>query len=512
MRTVIHALLPEVRLPDEAAEVAATYRTVLHGKRLLLLFDNASGQAQVDGLQPPEGCLLLVTSRTQFHLPGLRAVDLDRLPRPDSIQLLHEICPRLGDSADDYAAVCGDLPLALRVAASALVDRPLPAPQRHLEHLRAEPLRHLSEVERAVAASYDLLPPDLRQAWCLLAAFPAEFDPPAAAAVWDLDGEQAEAWLSELVCRNLVVWNEETARLRLHDLLREFARGRAEGEALATARWRHAEHYRGVLAAANEEYLAGGDGVVAGLGIFDRERANIEAGFELARTAMEDRGRAELAMRYPDAGAFLLALRLTPRERTRWLESQRAAAQAVGDRRGEGNALGNLGVAYKHLGETRRAIELYEQQLVITREIGERRGEGAALGNLGLAYAALGETRRAIELYEQQLVITREIGDRRGEGTALGNLGNAYQNLGETRRAIELYEQRLVIAREIGDRRGESIGSWNLGLRYEAEGDLARAAELMQVCVDFERELGHPDAEAHAAQVEAIRQRLAEGG
>jgi len=110
------------------------------------------------------------------------------------------------------------------------------------------------------------------------------------------------------------------------------------------------------------------------------------------------------------------------------------------------------------------------------------------------------------------LVITREIGDRRGEGTALGNLGNAYQNLGETRRAIELYEQRLVIAREIGDRRGESIGSWNLGLRYEAEGDLARAAELMQVCVDFERELGHPDAEAHAAQVEAIRQRLAEGG
>ena len=83
------------------------------------------------------------------------------------------------------------------------------------------------------------------------------------------------------------------------------------------------------------------------------------------------------------------------------------------------------------------------RQLVIAREIGDRRGEGNALGNLGLAYAALGETRRAIELYEQQLVIAREIGDRRGEGTALGNLGSAYARLGEPRRAIELYEQRL---------------------------------------------------------------------
>ena len=56
----------------------------------------------------------------------------------------------------------------------------------------------------------------------------------------------------------------------------------------------------------------------------------------------------------------------------------------------------------------------------------DRRGEGAALGNLGLAYADLGEVNKAIEFYKQVLVIAREIGDRRGEGSALGNLGNAY--------------------------------------------------------------------------------------
>ena len=69
-------------------------------------------------------------------------------------------------------------------------------------------------------------------------------------------------------------------------------------------------------------------------------------------------------------------------------------------------------------------------------------GRAEALSNLGNAYAALGDTRKAIELYEQRLVIAREIGDRRGEGNSLGNLGSAYNALGDTRRAIEHYEQR----------------------------------------------------------------------
>ena len=44
---------------------------------------------------------------------------------------------------------------------------------------------------------------------------------------------------------------------------------------------------------------------------------------------------------------------------------------------------------------------------------------GAVLGNLGLAYSHLGEPRKAIEYYEQALKISREIGDRRGEGNTL---------------------------------------------------------------------------------------------
>ena len=72
---------------------------------------------------------------------------------------------------------------------------------------------------------------------------------------------------------------------------------------------------------------------------------------------------------------------------------------------GQGMAFLGQGVA---LPETRHPA--------VDREIGDRRGEGNALGNLGLAYHRLGQVERAIGSYEQRLAIAREIGDRRGEG------------------------------------------------------------------------------------------------
>jgi tetratricopeptide (TPR) repeat protein len=101
------------------------------------------------------------------------------------------------------------------------------------------------------------------------------------------------------------------------------------------------------------------------------------------------------------------------------------------------------------LGDARKAIEFYEQYLSIAREIGDRRGEGNALGNLGNAYADFGDARKAIEFYEQQLIIVREIGDRRGEGNALANLGMAYKNLGEKEKARKVWQAALIIYRAI---------------------------------------------------------------
>jgi tetratricopeptide (TPR) repeat protein len=108
---------------------------------------------------------------------------------------------------------------------------------------------------------------------------------------------------------------------------------------------------------------------------------------------------------------YVLNLRQHSRERIRWLEIGLAAAQRLQHRSSEVAMLGNLGTAYKNLRETRRAIQLHEQTLLIARAIGDRRGEGNDLWNLSLALDQLGERTQAIQHAEQALTIFAQIED-----------------------------------------------------------------------------------------------------
>ena len=82
--------------------------------------------------------------------------------------------------------------------------------------------------------------------------------------------------------------------------------------------------------------------------------------------------------------------------------------------------------------------------------MGDRRGEGQTLGNLGLAYASLGDARQAISFYEQHLVIAREIGDRRGEAIVSWNLGLALEQQGQLAQAAAAMQICVDYEREIG--------------------------------------------------------------
>ncbi|MCL1489764.1 MAG: tetratricopeptide repeat protein [Pseudanabaena sp. Salubria-1] len=155
-----------------------------------------------------------------------------------------------------------------------------------------------------------------------------------------------------------------------------------------------------------------------------------------------------------------------------------AITREIKDRNGEGQSLGNLGGAYYSLGKYDKAIEFYLQALAILREIKDRSGESRVLGNLGSAYYSLGKYDKAIEFQLQSLAITREIKDRLGEGGVLGNLGNAYVTLGKYDKAIEFYLQTLAILREIKYRIGEGNALGNLGSAYQALGKYDKASEF----------------------------------
>ncbi len=504
MRTVILAFRPDAgQLPEEEEKLAPVYRSILAGAgRVLLVLDNAAGAGQVRPLLPPPGCLLLVTSRAHFKLPGLEVCDLDCLAPDKARALLVQLAPRIQPHEADAAALCGGLPIALEVFAGAVNDRSLTPVSELLARLRRGE-DALAPVDAAFAVSEGLLVDAVRAAWHVLSVFTASFDLRAAAAVWGMEEKAALAAMQALLNASLTEHNAANGRFRLHDLVRQFCAGRLAGPERTAALMRHAGHYRDVGAETDELYMKGGENVLRGLELFDRERTQIEAAFDWLQQAPDEESAA-LLLSLVDGVVYTSDMRFHPRQRIRWLEAQCAASRIVNNRLAEGTSLGNLGNAYRQLGNLQKAIQLHEQQLKIHHELNNRRGEGIALGSLATAYFVSGNTGKAVELYEQRLAIAHEVGDRRGEGTVLGNLGSAFRELGDAARAIEFYERQLLVVREIGDRIGEGNALGNLGVAYFDLGDARKAIEFYESQLMVVREIGDRRGEGTALRNFAI--------
>jgi DNA-binding SARP family transcriptional activator len=122
----------EADWPDGLAARGARLRSMLAGRRVLLLLDDARTAEQVRPLLPagPRCLTVVVSARPLTTLDGVAPVPVPPLAEADGIELLHRWTgpERLGAAARDLVRLCAGLPLALRVVAARLAGRPdLPA-------------------------------------------------------------------------------------------------------------------------------------------------------------------------------------------------------------------------------------------------------------------------------------------------------------------------------------------------------------------------------------------------
>jgi len=193
-------------------------------------------------------------------------------------------------------------------------------------------------------------------------------------------------------------------------------------------------------------------------------------------------------------------------------------ARTMGDRLGEAKASGNLGNTLKVIGKFEEAVICCRRHLEICREHKDRVGEGRALYNLGNVYHAKGKHmgrlghqdpgdfpeevkamfEKAVEYYEENMVLMVEIQDRAAQGRACGNLGNVHYLLGDFAKAIHYHQERLKIAREFGDRSAERRAHSNLGNANIFLGEFETAAEHYKQTLLLAQELGDRAVEAQA--------------
>ncbi|RII11835.1 Regulatory protein AfsR [Streptomyces sp. YIM 130001] len=232
---------PDSAIPDTLEERAALYRSVLDGRRVLVLLDNAHDTAQVRPLLPgTAGCAALVTSRVRMvDLAGAHLVDLDVMSPEEALQLFTRIVGEERVAAEREAALdvvgaCGFLPLAIRIAASRLASRrtwtvsvlaaKLGDERRRLDELQAGDLA----VKATFELGYGQLDSAQARAFRLLGlADGPDISLAAAAAVLDLPLDATEDLLESLVDTSLLE-SAAPGRYRYHDLVRLYARACAE--------------------------------------------------------------------------------------------------------------------------------------------------------------------------------------------------------------------------------------------------------------------------------------------
>ncbi|HUI66202.1 MAG TPA: tetratricopeptide repeat protein [Bacteroidota bacterium] len=538
MGRVIRSFDPVNPLPTATEEIEAKYRSILNGRQVIIFLDNAASKEQVSALVPPEGSLLILTSRMRITLPGLFGYDVDLLSPGEAREMLLKIAPCLEHRADELARLCGYLPHALRKSANLLLEYRDLSVDDCLSRI-AQPHERRSFVEYAIAPAYTRLSAELQRLWRMLSVFQDDFSPADAGAVWGMNQAAAQEFLSILLSSSLLMWNGREPGYRMHELVRLWANSRFSDEERYATQQRLAEYGAAVIARSNELVHQGEDGLKHGLLLFDAERTIIETGWGWASSyAEQDEIPDRLCVRYPVAGRDILDIRQTPAQRIHWLQAPLAASRRTTDRYAEAILLCDAAVAYQRIGEMDHALEYAMQALTLSRETADRRTEGEALRLMGDAYAGKGEIAPAIEYHEKSLAFAREQKDRRAETHALGRLAAdheiagdhvhaiergeearavsvaigdklaeadhlvqlaAYSNKsGDCRRGIELGNQALHIVRSLADRRREGAALSTLGHCYSAQGDARRSIECHEHHLKICRELGDRYGEGNA--------------
>ena len=525
--------VPGQDIPPEEGERAARYRSLLAGKQVLIVLDNAGSADQVRPLLPgTPACTVVVTSRDA--LAGLVAgdgaarLDLDLLPPAEAVALLRTLIGARADAEPDAATKLADqccrLPLALRVAAELAASRPatsLAALTSELADLRTRlDLLGVGEdprtqVRAVFSWSCRHLHADAARAFRLAGLHPGpDLEPYAAAALTGTTVPQTRQAL-EVLARAHLIFPAAPGRYGMHDLLRAYARELAATldaqEDQHAALTRLFDHYLHTAASAMDTLLPAerhrrpriprpGTPVpplpdpAAARQWLDGERPALvaAAGHTAAHgwPGHATRLAATLARYLLSSGYFPEAVTV--------FGHALSAARGTGDRAAEATTLGLIGNVGLEQGRFQQAGDHYRQALPLCRAAGDRTGEARVLANLGLAEVELGRYAHAARHQQEAVAIFRDIGDRFGEARALASLGFTRQRQGRYQEAAGYYQQGLGLSRETGDRLGEASALDSLGAVDLRLGRYQHAAGYLQQAMAMFHEMGHTRGEAES--------------
>ena len=432
-------------LPTGTEERAERYRALLAHSRVLVVLDNAASERQLRPLLPGSpSCAVIVTCRRRVRWVSAQPLHLDILEPDSARELLTAIvgAERLAndpEAAETIVRLCGYLPLAIRVAGGRLAARPHWPLARMATRLTDERQRldELSEDDMAVRASLELsyatLEPVSRTFFRSLGLLDLpDFAAWVPAAMLNISVEQAENHLDYLIDAQLLTWAGTDAlgqnRYRLHDLVRLYARERAEHEDPTGVRaqtWTRMLSVWLTLAETADQLLT-------------------------ERVAADIRGSTP---RWPPDPAIIRATRADP---LGWFDSERASLPAlIAGTAGLDDAAWELAATainyFAYRGLYHDWLQSHELARRICAQRGDRRGEAVMLRNLG--YLRMTGVRAPSGIImigaESALETFRQTDDLHGQIDALFLRGFALRHRGDFGQALTHVTEAMTAATSV---------------------------------------------------------------
>jgi tetratricopeptide (TPR) repeat protein/transcriptional regulator with XRE-family HTH domain len=514
------------QVPAGRDRQAALYRSLLAGRRMLVVLDNAADEQQVRPLLAGSpGCLTVVTSRRQ--LTGLAAAEgamlitLDCLPRDEALQLL---AARLGalrvtaepEAAADLVRLCGGLPLALGIVAARGAVRP----GFSLAELAAE-LRRAgtrldaldtgdpgASIRPVFSWSCQALSQPTARMFRLLGLHPGPaVSVAAAASLAGLDRPAARVLLDELTRASLLT-EHRPGRYALHDLLRAYAAELAgaatddDGEQPAAA-GRLLDHYLHTAHAA---------ALVLGPAVSPLALAAPAVGTQLEQIADDQQAMAWFAAEHRVLLAMVSHAAASGSDSHAWqipwalqnyLDRQGhwddlaatqltalAAAERLGDKAAQAHVHRNIGHARFWRGYHDEAYAHLSQALQLYQQLGDSVSQGRSHLDLELVLSDLGRFREGLSHARQALQLFEEAGQPILEPFALNAIGWVSAHLGDHAGALHACQRALELARQAGNSILESNISDSLGYTRHQLGQHTQAVTCYQNAVRIRQETG----------------------
>ena len=523
--------VPPRRVPDGLEAQIGLFRSLLDGKQMLVVLDNARTTEQVRPLLPGSpGCMVVITSRSQLTglvaAEGARPLALDVLTEDESREVL---TGRLGaeriaaepSSASELIRLSARLPLALSVTTARAATRPgltlagLAAELRDTQ-VRLDALdtgEPTTNVRAVFSWSYEQLSEPAARMFRMLGVHPGpDVSAPAAASLAGVSLAEARTELAELTRASLLA-EDSAGRFGFHDLLRTYAAERARvqesHDELAAAQLRLLDHYlrtayggmrRMYPARVSIELPAPMPGVVAEtFAAYEQVMVWFQAEHEVLLTAVAHADAEGLDV-YCWQLAWTTASLLNRRGRLHDLAaSQRIAlraAQRLDDQAALGHIHHQLGCACGRLGDADEADDHLREALELFTGLGDRVGVAEAHNGLALVLDHQGRYAEALPHAREALRLRRSFGERARVAYSENAVGWLYAHLGHFTEAMRHCRRAVELHRESGSRSGAADALDSIGFACNGLGDHDQAISHYQQSLAIFREIGDPAGQA----------------